>query len=179
MRRLLLVEFDSVDGCTAAALTARERGFTELDAYLPYPALEVERALGLRASRLPVWVLAFGVMGAAVAYVIQWWTQNVSYPLDVGGRPTNAVAAYIAITFETTVLFASFAAFVGCLAYCKLPRPWHPVFEVQGFERSSVDRFFLAVGIEEGSNAEEDLREALERLGALRVVPVDVGEEGA
>lgn len=178
MQRLLLAEFDSLDRCTSAALVAREKGFTKLDAYLPYPALELERALGLAPSRLPGWVLLFGIIGAGVAYLILWWTQNVSYPLDVGGRPTNAIPAYIGITFETTVLFASFAAFLGCLAYARLPRPWHPVFEIEGFERSSIDRFFLAIGTREDPDAEDLLKRELDRLGALRVVPMDVGKEG-
>jgi hypothetical protein len=177
MPQLLLAEFDSVKRCTHAARIVREKGFTDIDAYMPYPAIEVEQALGLSPSKLPRWVLLFGLFGAGFAYFILWWTQNVAYPLDVGGHPTNAIPAYIGITFETTVLFASFAAFLGCLGYCGLPRPWHPVFEVPGFERSSVDRFFLAVGVGDETEGRDLLREQLSELGALRVVFVEMGEE--
>jgi hypothetical protein len=176
MPSALLGEFDSADACAAAIKKLRERGHPPIDAYMPYPAKNVEEALELPPSTLPRWVLLFGLIGAAVAYLILWWTQAVDYPLDVGSRPTHAVPAYIGITFETTVLFASFAAFIGMLRLCRLPRLWHAAFEVNGFDRASVDRFFVVLH-ENGSGAGA-LHDALEDAGALRILPVALDEEG-
>jgi len=178
MQRALLAEFDSEDALVGAAEEIRQKGWTDLDGYLPYASKNVERALGLEPSTLPKWVFLFGLIGAGIAYLILWWTQNVDYPLDVGGHPTNAVPAYVPITFETCVLFAGFASFVGMLRLCRLPRLWHAAFEVPGFELASVDRFFLVVkaGDDEGSLAA--LGEELERRGALRTVALGLGKEG-
>lgn len=177
MQRILLGEFATEDACADAARHLREQGHAHLDAYMPYPAKSIERALELPRSRLPRWVLFFGVLGAAAAYLVLWWTQNIDYPLNVGGHPTHAIPAYVPITFETTVLFASFAAFVGMLRMARLPRLWHPAFEVAGFERASVDRFFLVVEAVETASSEGALRESLEHCGALRVVSLDLAGE--
>ncbi len=139
---------------------------------MPFPAKNVEEALALPKTPLPRWVLAGGILGAGLAYFILWWTQNVGYPLDVGSHPTHSVPAYIGITFETAVLFASFTAFLGMLRLCRLPRLYHPVFDVDGFERASVDRFFVTVG-----SADAEAERALEERGALRVLELDLGEE--
>lgn len=176
MPSVLLGEFDSADSCAAAIKRLRERGHPPIDAYMPYPAKNVEEALELPRSPLPRYVLLFGIIGAGTAYLILWWTQNVSYPLNIGSHPTHAVPAYIGITFETMVLFASFASFIGMLRLCRLPRLWHPIFEVQGFERASVDRFFVV--LQENGNGNDELQEALEEVGALRILPVALEEEG-
>lgn len=177
MRWILLGEFESADACARAASDVRSIGFSALDAYMPYPDKNVEKALGLAPSTLPRWVLLFGLVGAAIGYGILWWTQNVDYPLNVGGHPTHAVPAYVPITFETTVLFASFAAFFGMLRLCRLPRLWHPAFELEGFERASIDRFFLVVDLVDRAEGEDSLRQRLEGLGALRVVRLPIGKE--
>lgn len=177
MRQILLGEFDSADACARAASDIRKLGTSGLDAYVPYPDKNIEAALGLAPSTLARWVLLFGLLGAGIAYAILWWTQNVDYPLDVGGRPTHAVPAYIPIVFETTVLFASFAAFIGMLRLCRLPRLWHPAFELEGFERASIDRFFLVIELGEGPESEDALRERLQGLGALRVIRLPIGKE--
>ena len=138
MRRVLLAEFESSDACAGAISKLKASGHSELDAYMPFPAKNVEEALALPKTPLPKWVLAGGLTGAALAYFILWWTQNVGYPLDVGSHPTHSVPAYIGITFETAVLFASFTAFLGMLRLCRLPRLYHPVFDVELFYTNRV-----------------------------------------
>ena len=44
MAGMLLGEFDSGDGVMAAATALREKGYTRLDGYLPYPLHEIGRA---------------------------------------------------------------------------------------------------------------------------------------
>ncbi len=176
MPRLLLAEFADEKACTLAVRRMREAGHSEIDVYMPYPSKPIEEALALPKSPLPRYVLAAGLLGAALAYLILWWTQHVDYPLDVGSHPTHSWPAFIAITFETAVLFASLTAFFGALALCRLPKLYHPAFNVEGFERASVDRFFLTLVLE--PEAEERERSALAELGPLRVEGVDAPPEG-
>ena len=107
---------------------------------------------------------------AAVGFVFQWFCNAWSYPLNTGGRPAFAIPAFIPITFESGVLFASFSSFFGVFIICGLPRLYHPLFEVPGFERATHDRYFLAVDALDPRFDARDTRGELERLGCLRVV---------
>ena len=67
------------------------------------------------------------------------------------------------------VLFGSAAALISAIVLGGLPRLWHPVFEVEGFDRATIDRFWLAVG--PGDSALDRARNtaALTAAGALRI----------
>ena len=74
------------------------------------------------------------------------------------------------ITFEMGVLGAAVSAFVGVLWAGRLVRPWHPVFEAEGFDSASVDKFWLAVPAAEEPSRRAALESAVQSLGALRRV---------
>jgi hypothetical protein len=141
----LMAEFDTPDGLVAAAEKARLAGFREMDAYSPIPIEELNEALGLRRTRLPRLVLLGGLLGGLGGYSLEYWTQAIAYPMNVGGRPFHSWPQFIPVTFETTVLGAALTAFVGMWALNKLPMPYHPVFNVPAFGRASTDRFFLCI----------------------------------
>ncbi len=69
----------------------------------------------------------------------------IYFPINVGGRPLHSWPSYIIVSFELTILFGCLAAFMGMLALCGLPMPYHPVFNVPRFETASRDRFFLCI----------------------------------
>ncbi|HKO15177.1 MAG TPA: DUF3341 domain-containing protein [Gemmatimonadaceae bacterium] len=168
-----LAEFANADRFREALVRLREKGYTRLETYTPFPVPGTDGPLGLPRSRLPVAIFVIGLLGAIAAYAIQWYANAQSYPLNIGGRPPHAIPAFIVSTFEGTVLAASLAAFFGLFVVLRLPRLWHPVFEVDGFERATVDRFWIAIDARDRrSDAAMTARE-LDALGALRVVHLE------
>lgn len=145
MNRGLVGSFASPEALVEAILALRAAGFRSLDAYIPYPAHEVIDALDLPRSRVPFYALGGGIFGAGYAYLIQWWMNGFDYALNVGGRPLGSVPAFIPPTFEGAVLLTAFGAVAAFLGFSKLPRLWAPVADAPGFERASVDRFFVAL----------------------------------
>ncbi len=141
----LMAEFVKPEEILNAARRAREAGYRRMDAYTPYSVEGVSAALGMHRSPIPSVVFFGGLTGAAIAFWMQYYSMSISYPFDVGGKPTNSWPAFIPITFEVLVLVASFAALVALLVVCGLPRPHHPVFAVPSFARASQDRFFLCI----------------------------------
>ena len=76
--------------------------------------------------------------------------------------------SYLIITFETAVLFGGIATFVGFFVAGRLPEPWNPLFEIDGFERASVDRFWLGVDVRDAKYLGAVTRADLLATGPLR-----------
>jgi hypothetical protein len=129
----------------AAARAAREAGYTRLDTYSPYPIEEMHEVLGLPRSKVPLVVLVGGILGGLGGFFLQYWSQVIHYPLNVGGRPFNSWPSFIVITFECTILLAALSGVIGMIVLNRLPQPYHPAFNWDRFQRASRDRYFLAV----------------------------------
>lgn len=154
----------------AAARRLREQGYVVLDAFTPRPVVALEELVAPGRSNLNRTVFVCGLTGAVVGLGIEWWCNAWDYPLNTGGRPPFALPAYVPITFEAMVLFAAFGAFFGFMRRAGLPWLAHPAFAVPGFERASIDRFFLL--IEPPAGGADELRALLSELGALGVFVV-------
>jgi len=167
----LMAEFESPKALVAAAESARLAGYRKMDAYTPIPIEELSEALGQRPTRLPILVFLGGLAGGVGGYALQYWSQVIAYPMNVGGRPFHSWPHFIPVTFETTVLGAALTAFLGMWALNRLPQPYHPVFNVPAFGRASTDRFFLCI---EAGDPRFDRQETWKFLEGLR--PVGVSE---
>jgi hypothetical protein len=177
MRRGVLGEFLTPGAMLDAIVELRRRGHRGIDAFMPYPVKGTEEALGLERSPITWYLLPFAILGAAGAYLLQWWMNAHDYPLNVGGRPLHSAPSFIPITFEMGVLFT---AVFGLLVFCalsRLPELWSPVFDVPGFERASIDRFWVGVDAADPSFDRAQAERDLEELGAARVAFAGEEEE--
>jgi Alternative complex III, ActD subunit len=169
----LMAQFDDEERLLAAALRVREAGYRRLDAFTPYPVEGLASAVGVRGRRLPLIVLAGGILGGTGGFFMQWYATVVDYPLNVGGRPLNSWPAYIPITFELTILVAALAAVFGMLWLNGLPEPYHPVFNVAEFvAHASRDGFFLCIMADDPQFDDVATRRLLEDQRAISVAEV-------
>jgi hypothetical protein len=171
MRSGLAAEFLSANDLLLAVQALWERGYRRLDAFAPYPIEGLEEALYLGRSRLNWVIFPLGLGGAIFAFWLQWYCNAYSYPLNVGGRPPFGWISDIPITFETGVLATSVCAFIALFWTIGLPNLTHPLFQVDGFDRATVDRFWLAIGADDEQLDLARTKEELEKLAALRVAP--------
>jgi hypothetical protein len=168
----LMAEFDDPRALVAAAGRARAEGYRSMDAYTPFPVEGLAEALGFRKNRLPLLVLAGGLVGAAGGYFLQYYGNVVDYPINIGGRPLHSWPSFIVPAFETTILCAALAAVLGMLGLNGLPKPYHPVFNVPRFALASRDRFFLVIEAADPAFDPIATRAFLESLSPLEVSDV-------
>jgi hypothetical protein len=169
----LLAEFETPDELLHAARRAREAGYLRMDAYTPFPIHGLSDAMGFRPTKLPLLVLAGGIIGGAAALATMWYSATIHYPLNVAGKPFASWPMFIPITFELAVLFAAFSAVFGMLGMNGLPMPYHPVFNAPRFAFASRDRFFLCIESSDAKFQEERVRAFLTDLGSKEVVAVE------
>ena len=169
----LMAEFDSAEALLGAAHATHAAGYTKADAYSPFPIHGLAEAFGFRERAVAPIVLCGGIAGLIGGWGLEYWITVIDYPMNIGGRPYNAWVNFIPPAFETTILIASFAAVIGMLALNGLPRPYHPVFNVERFSRASQDAFFLVIEATDPRFEIDGTRAFLSGLGAKNVVVVD------
>lgn len=169
-----LVEFEKPGDILIAATKVRDAGYRNWDAHTPFPVHGMDGAMGLKATRLPWIVMAGGTVGCATGLGLQWWTNAHNYQFMISGKPFWSIPANIPVTFELTVLFSAFAAFLSMILLNGLPQLHHPVFGSERFRRATQDRFFLSVEASDPRFEEERTLAFLRGLGGVGVERLEV-----
>ena len=118
-------------------------------------------------------MLAAGIAGALAGYGLEYWTQVIAYPLNIGGRPYLSWVSFIPPAFETTILFARVHGRPLDAGAERAAAAVSPGVQRAAVRRASQDKFFLAI---EASDPKFDLdqtRAFLSGLNAREVVAVD------
>ena len=172
----LLAEFDSASAVLHAAEHVRDAGYVSWDTHTPFPVHGMDRAMGLRDSRLGWIVLVFALTGLTGAFVMMHWMNGVDYPTIVGDKPGGApgtLPSMVPIMFELTILLSAFGAVIGMLFLNRLPRHNHSVFESERFRSASDHRFFISIEAEDPKFDVDRTRVLLEGAQASYVEVVE------
>jgi len=170
----IVAEFPSAYALYHAAEQIRDKGFRRWDCYSPFPIHHMDDAMGLKKSPLGYVVFFGGLTGTLTAITLQGIPSWLLYPLIVHGKPTNpfTIPAFFPIIFELTILFSAFTT-IGCLlAFNKLPRWNHPLFNWDGFKKVTDDGFFLAIEATDPQFSETRTAELLKEIGGTGITIV-------
>ena len=166
-RRVVLGRYPSLDSLYGAARALQAAGHSALDFYSPYPLPGSDEVLRLKRSPVPFIAGAAGLVGVVSAVLMQWWMNDVDYPLIVGNRNAVPSPTWVPVTFELGVLLAGVSIFFGLMAIFRFPRPYDPLFEVESFRSATIDALWLSVSVPDGQ--ESAVSDELRRLGAAEV----------
>lgn len=169
----LMAEFNTATELVDAARAVRDAGYTRTDGFSPFPIHEMDEALGIKRSILPVLVFFGGITGLLSGIALQVFVHYIDYPLNVGGRPYLSWISFVPPSFELTILFAGFTAVFGMLFLNGLPRPYHPVFNVPRFALATREKFFLLIESADEKYDYEETRSFLQSLDPQEVFDVE------
>ncbi|WP_236974966.1 DUF3341 domain-containing protein [Membranihabitans maritimus] len=137
------------------------------DVFSPFPVHGLDPLLGLSESRLHIAGFFYGAIGTLTAFLGMTWIFTKDWPMIIGGKPYWSVPAFIPITFELTVLFASIGMVVTFYAINGMgPGVTNEVLH----NRLTDDKF--AIAFDADHSTEEDLKKYkafLERSGASEI----------
>jgi len=168
----LIAEFNSADRLVEAARKTRDAGYIRIDALSPFAISELDEALRLPRTRVPLIFLIGGIFGGLFGFLMQVYSCVYSYPINVGGRPHYSWPAFIPITFEMTILSAGLCGAFGMLILNGLPQHYHPLFYSAQFDLASQNRFFLLIESSDSKFQPDQTREFLNSLGPISVSEV-------
>lgn len=169
----LLAQYHSPGSVYHACEQIRDAGFRHFDSYTPFPVHNLDKAMGLGPSYLPWLVLFAGISGACLAMWLMVWTSAYDLPLNIGGKPTFSIPAFIPVTFEVTILFSGLTAVFGMFVLNGMPTYHHPLFDIETFAKATDDKFFVLIDARDKKYHRERVTEFLKKTGADVVTVVE------
>ncbi len=169
----ILAEFRHPGELVKAANAVRSAGYQKFDTYSPFPIHGMDQAMGLKRSKVGIIVLICGILGGVGALVMMIWMLGIDFPLTISGKPHINLPAFVPITFELTVLLASFGALFGMLGLNGLPKHHNPLFNSERFSKHATDDgFFLCIESDDSLFSTDKVTRLFKDTGALHVEEV-------
>jgi hypothetical protein len=163
----ILGVYDDEDVLLHAVEKVRGTGVKIHEVYSPYPVHGLEHILGYKRTRLPIAAFLFGMLGTTLALTMQFYMMKFDWPMIIGGKDYGAFPDFIPVSFELTVLLASFGM-VSVFMISSNLKPWAQprIFDV----RSTDDKHIMAIDIANNSAiAVQEIKEILRSSGATEV----------
>jgi len=165
IKKFVVGSFDDEAVLFPAVKKVRRSGYKIYDVYTPFPIHGLDKALGLKDTALDIAGFIYGITGTTTALGFITWIFTSDWPLDIGGKPHFSLPAWIPITFELTVLFASIGMFLTFCYLCQMA----PFVKKDHFNlRSTDDLFVMALECTDKTNEAETVA-FLQSLGAKDV----------
>jgi hypothetical protein len=156
------------------ALVARRcrADYDAVEAYSPFPIEGLPEALRLGKDRVSPWSLGGALFGLLSGFLIQTYSAVPDYPINVGGRPPFSWPAFLPASVILTLFWGAFGTLLAFFLLSRLPRLYHPVFNVPDFGAASGDGCFLLIRAHDPDFDPERARAWLREAGAERVEAV-------
>jgi Protein of unknown function (DUF3341) len=157
--------FDEENTLFSAVKNVRKKGYKIHDVYTPFPIHGLDRVMGLRDTSLHTAGFIYAITGTATALSFISWVFTKDWPLNIGGKPSFALPAWVPIIFELTVLFAAVGMVLTFCYLCQLA----PFVRKHHFhERATDDLFVMAIECTAKTN-ETEVKGYLQSIGAKEV----------
>lgn len=168
-----IATFDTPAEVMRAAEQVRDAGYKFWDVVSPFPVHGMDRAMGMRRSRVPRLSLIGGLAGFCTGMSLIWWTGGINYKLIVGGKPYFSPLFAFPVSYELTILLTAFATIGGMFLLNRLPMHYHAAMKYSNFPRGTNDRFFIVIEARDPRFHADITRELLERSGGKDIVELE------
>ena len=170
----LVAEFTTAADTLRAAEKVRDAGFRRWDVFTPFPVHGMDKAMGLKNSKVGWFAFLGGVTGYTTGMLMIWWMNASDYALLVGGKPMFSPFSAFPPSYELTILFGAFGAIFGMLFLNRLPRLHHPLLKNRRFASGVThDKFFVVIECDDPKYSATETRKLLEAAGSRHLELVE------
>jgi hypothetical protein len=139
--KYILGVYDQEDTLLTAFRKMKEEGLEIEDVFTPYPVHEVLEKHG-RKSRMTVIGWFYGFFAALAVLSFLFYTAVVNWPLNYGGKPSNAFPSFMVITIVLTIFSITILSLATFSWRANLwPSNEKPIFH----EKATNDKFVILV----------------------------------
>jgi hypothetical protein len=165
----LMAEFETPAAVLHAAEKVHEAGFRNWDVFTPFPIHGMDRAMGLKNSKVGWFSFIGGCTGYTTGMLMIWFMNAVNYKIVIGGKPMFSPFSAFPPSYELTILFGSFGALLGMLFLNRLPRLHHPLLKNRRFALATHDRFYVVIETDDAKFSDYETRRLLENAGSRHI----------
>lgn len=137
------------------------------EVYTPFPVHGLDKALGLKETRMAIAAFVYGCLGITFAGLMIYNIMIIDWPMNIGGKPNftfyHNVPSFVPVMFECTVLFAAHLMSITYLIKCGL----FPGAKSENPDpRTTDDKFLIEFELEGSTKKVKDL---LSQTGASEI----------
>jgi len=169
----IIAEFDTPADVMHAAENVRDAGFAKWDVFTPFPIHGMDKAMGIKNSKVGWFSFFGGVTGFFSGMLMIWWMNAYDYPLIVGGKPMFSPFGAFPPAYELTILLGAFGAIFGMLFLNRLPRLHHPLLKHKRFALATHDKYFIVIETADPKYSPTETRKLLENAGSKLIELVE------
>lgn len=144
----------------------REKGIEIAEVYTPFPVHGLDKALGLKKTRISDAAFFYALYGVSIGAVTTWYMMSLDWPMNIGGKPalswSRNMPAFVVPMFELMVFCAAHMMSLTFLARNKM----YPGAEPQNPDPRTTDDKFL---IEFVSDDVETIKQVLIDTGVEEI----------
>ncbi|HIE45395.1 MAG TPA: DUF3341 domain-containing protein [Flavobacteriaceae bacterium] len=169
--KVIQVMYDDDDVLVAAVKKVRENGNHIEEVYTPFPVHGLDKAMGLKDTRLAITAFIYGVIGLSFAVWMMNYMMIDDWPQNFGGKPNFSyienMPAFVPIMFEMTVFFS---AHLMVLTFYMRSKLW-PFQTAHNPDPRTTSHMFVMEVIVEGN--EDEMTSFLNNTGAVELKVVE------
>lgn len=174
-KKLIHGLFDDDDILMDGVKAIRQKGYEIDEIYTPFPVHGLDKAMGLKPTRIAYASFAYGLFGLLLASWLTWYMMIHDWPQNIGGKPNGTwlknMLSFTPILFELTVFMAAHLMVWTYFFKNKL----YPGKKAGNPDPRTTDDKFLMEFIIEGDTTE--LESLLKENGAFEVNVKEIEEK--
>jgi len=165
-KRFTIGIYEHEDTVKSAVKSLRDAGVKIHEVFSPYAIHGMEDILGYKLSRLPKAAFLFGLTGTILGLTMLYTMMGYDWPMIIGGKDFAALPPFIPVTFEITVLLASFGMVFTFFVASDL-KPWGKprIFD----HRITLDKFAIVIDLDKNTKSQNDIDAIINSSGASEV----------